>query len=195
MTNPVTTARLLPWTSLDGKPCYLLGGDGTGYVSRLADAIEAEQMDSAAALIEEARGILAGRAWTPGEIHLLAVELNANLANVRRVSESRGARLLALEGAFDASSTDGEDDEVSKGGEGHTDSDVAADDASAARDPDDADENTPPPAHDSPDRSRREQGRRPSPSGRGARLAAPVRPAGSAPGAPLKDAARVPPAR
>ncbi|MFE6690397.1 hypothetical protein ACFVFQ_28505 [Streptomyces sp. NPDC057743] len=167
-TGPAATARLLPWTSPDGKPCYLLGSDGTGYVSRLADEIEAEQMDSAAELIEEARGILAGRAWTPGEIHLLAVELNANLANVRRVSESRGARLLALEDAFDTSSADSEDD---------------------------GDANDPPPAHDSPDRSRHERGRRPSPPGRGARLAAPVRPAGSVPGAPLKDAARVPPAR
>ncbi|WP_369361076.1 hypothetical protein [Streptomyces sp. cg2] len=100
------TARLLPWTSPDGKPCYLLGGTGTGYVSRLADKVEAEQMDSAAELVEEACGILTHRLWTPGEIHLLAVELNNHLAKIHRVSESRGARLLLLEDDPDEDSED-----------------------------------------------------------------------------------------
>ncbi|MFK0296835.1 hypothetical protein ACIQU6_41080 [Streptomyces sp. NPDC090442] len=90
-------ARLLPWSSPEGKPCYLLGGGGGGYVSRLADRVEEEQMDSAAEFIEEAGGVLAGRVWTPGEIHLLAVELKAHLVTVHRVSESRGARLSVWE--------------------------------------------------------------------------------------------------
>ncbi|MCF3176819.1 hypothetical protein IPZ61_26270 [Streptomyces sioyaensis] len=90
--NPPDTARLLPWSSPDGKPCFLVG-DGTGYVSRLADEMEETQLDSAAELIEEAHRILAARAWTPGEIHLLALELTTVLADVRRVAESRGARL------------------------------------------------------------------------------------------------------
>ncbi|UJB43652.1 hypothetical protein [Streptomyces sp. A1-5] len=94
--NPMDAARLLPWTSPDGKPCYLLGGDGSGYVSRLADKVEAAQMCSAAGLIEEAGRILDGRSWTPGELHLLAIDLNDTLAKVRRVAESRGARLLLL---------------------------------------------------------------------------------------------------
>ncbi|MCK7623064.1 hypothetical protein MUU72_08120 [Streptomyces sp. RS10V-4] len=82
--NPMDTARLLPWTGPDGKPCYLLGGTGTGtgYVSRLAD-----------------------RTCTPGELHLLAVELNTLLINIHRVSASRGARLLLLD------STAGADDD------------------------------------------------------------------------------------
>ncbi|GAA2685942.1 hypothetical protein [Streptomyces lunalinharesii] len=95
--NAIDGARLLPWASWDGKPCYLLRGNGVGYVSRLADRVEAEQMASAAELIEDAYRILADRAWTPGEIHLLAVELNDRLAKVHRVSESRGARLLWLQ--------------------------------------------------------------------------------------------------
>ena len=80
--------RLLPWSSPEGKPCYLLSGDGTGYVSRMADRVEAEQLDSAAELLRE-------RTWTPGEIHLLAADLTTSLANVRRVAVSRGARLPA----------------------------------------------------------------------------------------------------
>lgn len=40
--------------------------------------------------------MLDARAWTPGELHLLAVELTATLADVRRVAKSRGGRLTAL---------------------------------------------------------------------------------------------------
>ncbi|MGP8299516.1 hypothetical protein ACTPOK_16655 [Streptomyces inhibens] len=90
--SPTDTARLLPWLSPDGKPCFL-AGDGTGIVSRLADDMEAEQLDEATELIEEARRVLDARTWSPGELHLLAVELTAVLTNVRRVAESRGARL------------------------------------------------------------------------------------------------------
>ncbi|MGW8969759.1 hypothetical protein [Streptomyces platensis] len=86
--------RLLPWTSPDGKPCFL-AGDGTGYVSRIADQMEEEQLSSADDLLGEARQVLAARAWTPGELHLLAVELTASLADVRRVARSRGGRLTA----------------------------------------------------------------------------------------------------
>ncbi|MCK7623957.1 hypothetical protein MUU72_12755 [Streptomyces sp. RS10V-4] len=85
--------RLLPWTGPHGKPCFLLPGDGTGYVSRLADRLEAEQLGAAAALIEEAERVLADRLWTPGELHLLALQLKETLVNTHRVAESRGARL------------------------------------------------------------------------------------------------------
>ncbi|MFD5392736.1 hypothetical protein ACFWJW_00535 [Streptomyces sp. NPDC127097] len=87
--------RLLPWTGPDGKPCFV-AGDGTGYVSRIADQMEEEQLSSADDLLDEARQVLAARAWTPGELHLLAVELTASLADVRRVARSRGGRLTAL---------------------------------------------------------------------------------------------------
>ncbi|MFE0187230.1 hypothetical protein [Streptomyces sp. NPDC058989] len=62
-------------------------------MSRIADEMELAQLDVADELIEEAVRILDARTWTPGEIHLLAVELTASLVNVRRVAESRGARL------------------------------------------------------------------------------------------------------
>ncbi|MER6051285.1 hypothetical protein ABT168_28195 [Streptomyces sp. NPDC001793] len=85
--------RLLPWTTPDGNPCFLLPGDGTGYVSRLADRMEAEQLGAAAVLIEEAEGILAARRWTAGELQLLTVQLKDSLVATHRVAESRGARL------------------------------------------------------------------------------------------------------
>ncbi|MEX2969247.1 hypothetical protein [Streptomyces sp. C184] len=108
--SPTDAARLLPWPSADGNPCFLVG-DGTGYVSRIADEMEAAQLDSAGELIEEACRILAARTWTPGEIHLLAVELLSSLVDVRRVAE-RGARLPVP------------DDDRSDADEGPTDHDI-----------------------------------------------------------------------
>ncbi|WP_328384943.1 hypothetical protein OHS81_13020 [Streptomyces sp. NBC_00400] len=99
--SPTGTARLLPWSSPDGKPCFV-SGDGTGYVSQLADDVEAAQLDFAAELIDEARRILALRTWTPGELHWLTVELTSALADVHRVAESRGARLSAPDDGPDA---------------------------------------------------------------------------------------------
>ncbi|KIZ18437.1 hypothetical protein [Streptomyces natalensis] len=92
MTDATDGARLLPWTNPDGNPCFLVS-DGTGYVARLADDVEDALLGLAAELIEEARRVLGARAWTPGELHLLAIELTEALTAMYRVAESRGARL------------------------------------------------------------------------------------------------------
>ncbi|MGW7486808.1 hypothetical protein [Streptomyces sp. NPDC054786] len=98
-------ARLLPWTGPEGKPCFLVG-DGSGYVSRVADAMEAAQLALAVELIAEARRVLAGRSWTSGELHLLTVELTESLVEVHRVAESRGGRLPAPADAPEAAVTE-----------------------------------------------------------------------------------------
>ncbi|MFD4256189.1 hypothetical protein ACFWR9_00750 [Streptomyces sp. NPDC058534] len=87
-------ARLLPWAGPEGKPCYL-AGDGTGYLSRLADNMESAQLGLAGELVQEAQRVLDRRQWTAGELHLLAVQLTEALTNVRRIAVSRGARLPA----------------------------------------------------------------------------------------------------
>ncbi|MFF3378473.1 hypothetical protein ACFYXF_36645 [Streptomyces sp. NPDC002680] len=51
------------------------------------------QLGLAGSLLKEARIMLDGRNWTPGELHLLAVQLTEALTDVHRVAESRGARL------------------------------------------------------------------------------------------------------
>ncbi|MEG3628643.1 hypothetical protein [Streptomyces poriticola] len=84
--------RLLPWAEPGGKPCYL-SGDGTGYLSRLADSMEATQLGLAEELLQEAKHALEKRQWTPGELHLLAVQLTEALGSVHRIAVSRGARL------------------------------------------------------------------------------------------------------
>ncbi|WP_329463334.1 hypothetical protein [Streptomyces sp. NBC_01431] len=110
MTGHIDVARLLPWTGPEGKPCYLADDGSGGYLSRLADNMEAMQLGLAADLIEEARGVLDGRKWTPGELHLLAIQLAEAPTDVHRVAASRGAR-LADSVWGDPSVTDIEDDE------------------------------------------------------------------------------------
>ncbi|MER6549518.1 hypothetical protein [Streptomyces sp. NPDC001250] len=109
MTGHINVVRLLPWAGPEGKPCYL-AGDGSGsYLSRLADNMEAVQLGLAADLVEEAKRIFDGRKWTPGELHLLAVQLTEALTDVHRVAESRGARLA--DSAWDGPDVSDDEDE------------------------------------------------------------------------------------
>ncbi|MGV4981943.1 hypothetical protein ACVB8X_17600 [Streptomyces sp. NRAIS4] len=84
--------RLLPWTGPEGKPCYLIG-DGTGYVSRLADQIESMHLGMADGLLDHAAELLAEQRLTGEELRYLALRLSESLRDVTRVAESRGARL------------------------------------------------------------------------------------------------------
>ncbi|MGW4230082.1 hypothetical protein ACWEF9_12480 [Streptomyces sp. NPDC004980] len=81
-------ARLLPWTTASGEPCYLIG-DGTGRVSRMADRIEREQLSMADELLGHAADMLADRRSTGDQVHYLACRLAESLREVRRVAESR----------------------------------------------------------------------------------------------------------
>ncbi|MGY3202184.1 hypothetical protein [Streptomyces sp. TE5632] len=92
MTSGTGQLRLLPWAGPESKSCYL-AGDGAGYLSRLADTMEATQLGLAGELFQEAKHVLDKRQWTQGELHLLAVRLTEALGNVHRIAVSRGARL------------------------------------------------------------------------------------------------------
>lgn len=84
--------RLLPWTGPEGKPSYL-AGDGSGYLSRLADDVEAVQLRMADELLGHAADLLTDRRATAAQLHFLACRLGESLRDVVRVAESRGARL------------------------------------------------------------------------------------------------------
>lgn len=103
------TFRLLPWTGAGGKPAYVLG-DGTGYVSRLADNIESVQLGMAGDLLDHATALLADQRVTGAEFRFLANRLSESLRDVKRVAESRGARLDAMcaGGDDDSDTLDGE---------------------------------------------------------------------------------------
>jgi hypothetical protein len=82
--------RLLPWAGPDGKPCYLSTDDHGGYVSRLADHIEAFQLGMASQLLEHSRQVLNDETEDLEELHLLTVQLTSALRDVLRVAASRG---------------------------------------------------------------------------------------------------------
>ncbi|MFH8678189.1 hypothetical protein [Streptomyces lydicus] len=92
MTIHPAPTRLLPWAGPDGKPCYLVG-DGAGYVSRVADTIERLQLDMADEILGHAADMLADHKTGTRELRYLARGLSDALRDVRRVAESRGARL------------------------------------------------------------------------------------------------------
>ncbi|MFE9310333.1 hypothetical protein ACIQCF_03780 [Streptomyces sp. NPDC088353] len=96
MTTP-NKLRLLPWTGPEGKPCYLSTDDRGGYISRLADNIEAVQLGTATDLLEQALEVLGDQDANPAEVQRLARELTRALRDVLRVAASRGHLLAAGE--------------------------------------------------------------------------------------------------
>ncbi|WP_406170080.1 hypothetical protein [Streptomyces sp. NBC_00996] len=89
----VTTLRLLPWPSPEGKPCYLVPGSEGGYLSRLADDMEATQLAMAADVLGHAQKVLDDRMSPHAEVRYAGVRLAECLRDALRVAESRGMRL------------------------------------------------------------------------------------------------------
>ncbi|KQX37487.1 hypothetical protein ASD97_07215 [Streptomyces sp. Root63] len=96
MTTP-NELRLLPWSGPGDKPCYLSTDDPDGYMSRLADNIEAVQLGTAAELLEMASERLADDDAEPIELRHLGHALTGALKDVLRVAVSRGHLLAAGE--------------------------------------------------------------------------------------------------
>ncbi|MFI0774789.1 hypothetical protein [Streptomyces sp. NPDC021212] len=89
-----TQPRLLPWNGESGKPCYLVPSeDGKGYLSRLADEMEAVQLRMGAELLGHARVLLGNPKAEAGELRFLSNRLVEALYDALRVAESRGRRL------------------------------------------------------------------------------------------------------
>ncbi|AQS69048.1 hypothetical protein [Streptomyces pactum] len=93
MTEP-REPRLLPWSGLEGKPCYLITDGNGGPLSRLADTTESTQLGMGAELLGHARALLPDAPH--GELRFLAERLAEALADALRVAESRGRRLRGL---------------------------------------------------------------------------------------------------
>ncbi|GHE32094.1 hypothetical protein [Streptomyces capitiformicae] len=92
---PAGTARLLPWSGIEGKPCYLLtDANEGGYVSRLADNMESVQFGMGNELLGHAKQLIDDPTTGSVELRYLSARLTESLRDVLRVAESRGARLL-----------------------------------------------------------------------------------------------------
>ncbi|MFJ8540678.1 hypothetical protein ACIRFH_01440 [Streptomyces sp. NPDC093586] len=95
--------RLLPWSSLDGNPCYLVTDDtGTGRLSRLADDVETVQLGMADDLLGHAVDLLGDGKATVPQLRYLTARLAEALHDVHRIARSRGERLAVPRGDEDS---------------------------------------------------------------------------------------------
>ncbi|BBA99486.1 hypothetical protein RVR_6127 [Actinacidiphila reveromycinica] len=86
--------RLLPWQGADGKPCYLdTDADGSSFLSRLADNVEAVQLGLGRDLLARIRRYEAEQLLSEDDLRVVVTHLCTALADVLRVAESRGARV------------------------------------------------------------------------------------------------------
>ncbi|MFE2988116.1 hypothetical protein [Streptomyces sp. NPDC059262] len=92
-TTTVSRPRLLPWSNVDGNPCYLVSdGSGKSHLSRVADHVESVQLDMAEELLDHAAYLLDDDRTTAHQLHFLAARLAEALHDVHRIARSRGAR-------------------------------------------------------------------------------------------------------
>ncbi|MCT2589947.1 hypothetical protein LHJ74_08485 [Streptomyces sp. N2-109] len=101
-------SRLLPWCNPEGNPCYVIG-DGTGYISRVADNVESVQLDMAADLLDHVADLLSDGTATPEQIRFVAARMTESLREVHRIARSRGDRIPRLEQGVPEEQEDGSD--------------------------------------------------------------------------------------
>lgn len=106
------TARLLPWSTPDGKPCYL-SSDGSGYVARVADNIESVQLGMAGDLLDHVAELLNDGKATADQLRFALACMSQALRDTKRIADSRGTRLSAP--GEDRGSVDAEDDDPEDG--------------------------------------------------------------------------------
>ncbi|MEU9055303.1 hypothetical protein AB0D37_33700 [Streptomyces sp. NPDC048384] len=87
--------RLLPWTTADGNPCYLSPDSDHSRLSRLADTMEAAQLDSGAQVLVGARAVLADPKAGERAVRFALTRAAESLDDVLRVAVSRGRRMAA----------------------------------------------------------------------------------------------------
>jgi hypothetical protein len=85
--------RLLPWTSPDGKPCYLSTDSDNSRLSRLADDVEAAQLHSGEQVLHGARAVLADAKAGERAVRFALTRAAESLEDVLRIAISRGARM------------------------------------------------------------------------------------------------------
>ncbi|MFF1896865.1 hypothetical protein [Streptomyces sp. NPDC058206] len=97
----ISHVRLLPWCGADGQPAHLVtdGTDGTeSRLSRLADSIEATQLDTGREVLKLSRAMLQNlERPTAGELFYVTQRLTECFTDALRVAESRGLRIPAYE--------------------------------------------------------------------------------------------------
>ncbi|EST28161.1 hypothetical protein [Streptomyces roseochromogenus] len=85
--------RLLPWSTPEGKPCYLSTGSDHSRLSLLADDVEATQLDSGEQVLAGAKAVLADHAAGEDAVRFALTRASESLTEVLRIAYSRGARI------------------------------------------------------------------------------------------------------
>ncbi|MFH8467327.1 hypothetical protein [Streptomyces sp. NPDC017991] len=85
--------RLLPWTTPEGRPCYLSTDSAQSRLSRLADDLEAAQLDSGEQVRTGARAVLADSEAGEHALRFALTRAVECLGDVLRIAVSRGARI------------------------------------------------------------------------------------------------------
>ncbi|WP_210592525.1 hypothetical protein [Streptomyces sp. GESEQ-35] len=89
--------RLLPWTTPEGKPCYLSTDSDHSTLSLLADNVEAAQLDSGEQVLVGARAVLADPKAGERAARFALTRATECLEDVLRIAVSRGERITGSE--------------------------------------------------------------------------------------------------
>ncbi|CAL9501055.1 hypothetical protein SUDANB176_03443 [Streptomyces sp. enrichment culture] len=89
--------RLLPWTTPEGKPCFLSTDSDRSLLSRIADDVEAAQLRSGEEVLGGARAVLADGRADEHAVRFALVRAVECLEDVLRVAVSRGQRISPRE--------------------------------------------------------------------------------------------------
>jgi len=85
--------RLLPWTTPEGKSCYLSANSDHSTLSRLADDVEAAQLSSGEQVLAGARAVLADPKAGEGAVRFALSRATESLGDAIRIAVSRGERI------------------------------------------------------------------------------------------------------
>ncbi|MFD0315891.1 hypothetical protein [Streptomyces flavalbus] len=85
--------RLLPWTTPEGKPCYLSTDDPGSLLSRLADDVEEAQLAAGEQVRAGARAVLADAKAGERAVRFALTRTVESLDDALRIAVSRGGRI------------------------------------------------------------------------------------------------------
>lgn len=85
--------RLLPWTTPDGKPCYLSADSNDSRLSLLADDVEAAQLDSGEQVLAGAKAVLSDPKAGQRAVRFALTRASESLGDALRIAVSRGGRI------------------------------------------------------------------------------------------------------
>ncbi|MFI1731249.1 hypothetical protein ACH40E_18935 [Streptomyces acidicola] len=85
--------RLLPWTTPDGKPCYLSADHEDSRLSRLADDTESAQLRSGEQVLAGAKAVLDDAGAGERAVRFALTRATESLGEVIRIAVSRGGRV------------------------------------------------------------------------------------------------------